>query len=390
MIKEKLLYVSPFPPLKSGISDYSEMLAYALKDYFDITLLIDNYELSDENMYRDFTVKIFEKSEIDYDNYKYIIYNIGNNPYYHSYIYQLCLQYPGLVILHDVILFYLIAGYYEKKQKLFSKIYEIGGCEAISIIRRAMIRDKKAILDYKEIAAQLPLNKELIKSGNKIMVHSEYARTCLLNNGMNRKKVRKINLLKQTKDGTVILPRKSLFQHFGIPEEAILITSFGYIAKTKLNHVVCESVKRLSDKLQIPICYVMVGEGNYVDAYIDDKLIFKTGYVTLNQFNSFLEYSDIVVNLRYPSMGETSAAMIRIMEYGKPCIIVSDAWFAEIPKDCVISLEKDEVLHLELELERLIQDDAFRKKLGRRAKEYVDAYHSSDVVCKEIIEFLQA
>ena len=51
MLKERLLYVSPFPPMKSGISDYSEILVYALKQYYDIDLLIDDYILSNKKMY---------------------------------------------------------------------------------------------------------------------------------------------------------------------------------------------------------------------------------------------------------------------------------------------------------------------------------------------------
>ena len=48
MKKPSLLYASPFAPMKSGISDYSEILVYALKNEFEITLLIDDYKL--ENM----------------------------------------------------------------------------------------------------------------------------------------------------------------------------------------------------------------------------------------------------------------------------------------------------------------------------------------------------
>lgn len=121
MEKKKLLYVSPFPPEKSGISDYSEILVYQLRDKYEITLLIDNYKLTNKKMYDDFEVVIYWKDRIEFEKFDYILYNIGNNPFYHSYIYELCLTHPGMVILHDCVLYYLVAGYYEKKKRYFPR-----------------------------------------------------------------------------------------------------------------------------------------------------------------------------------------------------------------------------------------------------------------------------
>lgn len=390
MKKEKLLYASPFPPQRSGISDYSETLVYALRDFFDITLLIDRYELSNEALYRDFEVLVYQISEIDFKKYNYIIYNIGNNPHYHSYIYELCLTHPGMVIQHDLVLYYLIVGYYEQRGELFSKIYEIGGADAIACVKRRMKAGVKSLLEYKDIAPKLPLNKELAQSGNKIMVHSEYTRQHLIAQGMEPQRIRKINhLILQTDANVVIQDRSRLFRKYGIPEDALIISSFGFIAETKLNDRVCEAVKRLAEKLDKKICYVMVGDGNFADRFLDNKMIFKTGYADMDEFISFLQYSDIVANLRYPSMGETSGAMIRVMEYGKPAIIVSNAWFAEIPKDCVVSLEVDELEKLEERLEQLIINEAYRIELGKKAKAYVYAEYSADVVCRNIGDFLR-
>lgn len=389
MYKENLLYVSPFPPQKSGISDYSEVLVGALKEYYNITILIENYKLSDSDLYKDIQVLVYKNQEIDFSQYKYVIYNIGNNPFYHSYIYKLCLKHPGLVILHDCVLYYLIAGYYESTNQLYSKLYEIGGTEAILVVKQAMQKEKKGILEYKDIASKLPLNKELAESGNKIMVHSEYAANMIKKYMPSSQRLRKINLIKQTKKDTKIIDKNVLFNKYHIPKDAVIVTSFGYIAETKLNDIVCKAVLNLNAELEKKICYVMVGEGDFADAYIDNKVIFKTGYVDLDEFNSFLEYSDIVANLRYPSMGETSAAMIRIMEYGKPAIIVSDAWFAEIPEDCVISLKIKEVDRIEDEIKKLVCDEKFRMDLGNRAKKYVDEFHSEQKICEEINDFLK-
>lgn len=388
MEKKKLLYVSPFPPQRSGISEYSEILVYTLKKYFDITLLVDNYKISIPNIYNDFNVLMYKKDIVDFQKYDYIIYNIGNNPMYHSFIYKLCLEHPGMVILHDCVLYYLIVGVYEEENKLYSKLYDIGGIDAICTVKQALKKENKPLLECKDIASKLPLNKELASSGNKIMVHSQYAYNMIKDNMSDIENLRKINLIKQTKTDVKIIDRKKLFAKYHIPEDALIITSFGYIAETKLNHKVCEAVKELCEEIKKKICYIMVGEGDYVNNQIDNKIVFKTGYTSLDEFNSFLYYSDIVANLRYPSMGETSAAMIRIMEYGKPCLIISDAWFAELPKDCVVSLEPNQIDQIKLKLYDLIEKEDYRKKIGRKAKEFVDLNHSPDKVGQEIYEYI--
>lgn len=389
MEKEKILYVSPLPPQKSGISDYSEILIYALKEYYDIDLLIEDYRLSNKSMYQDFGVFVYKKDSVNFSKYKAIIYNIGNNPQFHGYIYELCLKRPGLVIMHDFVLYYLIVGYYAGKGKLYSKLYEIGGVEAIAIVKHELKSERKNLLEYKNIAPVLPLNKELIKSGNKIMVHSDYARKRVESMTQKDVKIKKINMIAQTKKKVHIIARDRLFNKYNIPVDAILIGSFGYVAETKLNEFMCKAILNIQNKCSKKVCYVMVGEGNYVDEYVDNKTIFKTGYVDSDEMDSFLKYIDIGANLRYPSMGETSAAMLRLLENGKPTIIIKDGWFAEIPEDCVVPLGIEEIDRLESVILQLLSDEEYRGEIGKNAQEYIKNNHSEEAVCLEIKKFIE-
>lgn len=392
MKKKKLLYVSPFQPQRSGISDYSEVLVYALSSLYDITLLIDDYTLSNERLYRDFEVKIYGKDTLNFSLYDYKIYNIGNNPFFHDYIYELCLKELGMVILHDCVLYYLITGYYSARNCLYSKLYEIGGAKAIEVVKMARNKEQKNILEYKEIASELPLNKELAKSGNKIMVHSEFAKNMIFPYMENKSQLCKINMIQQTGDIVNIIERKELFDKFGIPKDKTIIASFGYVASTKLNDIVCRTVRSLNGKYNTNICYIMVGECDWeeVKKYIDNKCIFKTGFVNLNEFNSFLKYSDIVINMRHPSMGETSAAMIRILEYGKACITNNGGWFSELPDDVVCKIELNDIEDsLEKAIVKLIKDIKYKNKLESNALHYIESEYSNSSILNSIKNFLE-
>ena len=49
---------------------------------------------------------------------------------------------------------------------------------------------------------------------------------------------------------------------FGIPQESIVLASFGFVAATKLNDVVCRAMDRLATCSSVPLYYLMVGEAS--------------------------------------------------------------------------------------------------------------------------------
>ena len=67
MAKPTMLYASPFPPKKSGISDYSVVLVKALSEFYDITLYSDNYIIEEDSL-KAFPVVRHGYDEIDFDS----------------------------------------------------------------------------------------------------------------------------------------------------------------------------------------------------------------------------------------------------------------------------------------------------------------------------------
>src|SRR5262249_4041014 len=103
-------YFSPMPPAKTGIATYSSHLVSALAKRCEVTVFVPNHCAWSSP---DITLCNFEenpyliKSLPDYDQ---IIYHIGNNPHFHLDIYKVLLRFPGVVVLHDLVLYFLVAG----------------------------------------------------------------------------------------------------------------------------------------------------------------------------------------------------------------------------------------------------------------------------------------
>ena len=385
-----MLYASPLPPQKSGISDYSVALIKALSKVYDITLYTGNYIL-DEPSLADYPVLRHGYDDIDFNSFDYRIYNIGNHPGFHGFIYEAAIKHPGMVILHDYMLYFLFTGYYQKQNDLYSKLYSANDINSFLTVKRAVKKNGPDLLNQTELTFSLSLNKELLSSGNKIMVHSEYARNKVLSTGfIAEDKVRKINLLAHIDTSSdYYISKEELYSKYNIPTDAFVISSLGYIAPTKLNREICEAVKNISNDSSKKLCYVMAGDGDYVDDELESGRIIKTGYADEKEFNSFIKYSDLIVNLRYPSVGETSGAMIRILQLGKACIINNIGWFAEIPDECAVKIGTDNLkADIESSIKELSEDEKKRQSLGENAALYIEKEFAPEIIVEKIREFI--
>lgn len=388
LLKQRLLYASPFWPINSGISDYSEILLYGLKEYFAVTLLTDDYKVENKEIKNTFKILKYKKDDIDFNEYDHIIYNIGNNPYFHSYMYECIMNHPGIIILHDYVLYYLTVGYYMSKGNLYSKIFELEGAKGIDIVKKSLKgSNNNNLLEHKSIANLLPLNKEIIENSKGVIVHSEFTKKLVQTKYKNARTL-KINMVNMNEGFEKFSDSNYLKNKYNIDHNAFVIGSFGYIAPTKLNHIICEVIKKINLKTDNKIYYVMVGEGDYIDEYLD-KYIIKTGFLKKEDYNSVLKRCNVISNLRYPTMGETSISLIHAMGLGKACLVTDDAWFSELPDDVVVKINngnaKEELYCSILDFRN---NEEKLATISQKAKAHIKEEYAIKKISKEIFNFI--
>jgi glycosyltransferase involved in cell wall biosynthesis len=391
----KIAYFSPFNPQKSGISDYSERLVPFLKKISDVDLWMDGITPSNQELsgYARFDYSKNKKIRSKLKDYDVILYNMGNNPYFHGRMYDVFLEYPGVVILHDYVLFYLVTGYYLHQKKdeqgyireFFSNYGRYGLDEV-----KGLLRNWPNLLEYR-YPEKFPLIKSLLGKAQGIIVHSNSTRRLVLQNGYPPDQVVHINQVTYLNSDSEIPGSEimNLKEHYGIRENDCVIGSFGFIAPTKRNLEVIHVMNEISTGEHMK--YLMAGEGDYVNGYLSGTIL-KTGYVSSREFGALLQGSEIVVNLRNPSMGETSATLIRAMSEGKPCIVSDTGWFSELPDDVVIKISCDPVREREelaRELRLLLDDPDRRSSFGNRARDYAEHHHDPGTIVQKIAKFLE-
>ncbi|WP_441908414.1 glycosyltransferase [Paenibacillus sp. MCAF9] len=394
--KKKIAFFTPLPPVKSGISDYSVDIICELSNYFIIDVFIDTNYLHDGGLPEDVSVyehSYFKERSNQYDD---IIYQVGNSEY-HIFMIDYLKQYPGTVVLHDYnlhgILHFLASknsGIEQYKQFLYEDF------------------DRKIVDDYiSELVSgnislkefEFPCNGAVTNYANKIIVHSDYAKKLLLQKDIKRN-VKKIPHYARIKD---IDNTDDIRRRLSIDENKIVISAFGHIHETKRILPILKAYKNISEFNDQTILY-LVGKPspsikNEVERYIQDNNLSNkvniTGYTNLDEFEDYIDITDICLNLRYPYNGETSGSLMRILSKGK-CSIVNDLGsFSEVPDECCVKLkspemltELDEIEMITEKLKELVYNPELILSIGTNARAYAVNELDIKMIAERYKEFI--
>ena len=105
--------------------------------------------------------------------------------------------------------------------------------------------------------------------------------------------------------------------------------------------------------------------------------------------------TDICLNLRYPSNGETSGSFMRILAKGKCSIVNATGSFAEFPDDICIKLppveqtgEANEPAVIYEALRKAACDTTFREKTGSLARKFAEENLDIKKIAKIYYEYV--
>lgn len=372
MSSMKIALFSPLHPLKSGIADYTEEMLPFLKAHFDIDLYVDpGHVPSAPSLRSAFGVFPFAAESFPASNYDAILYHMGNYYRGHRFVYEALKRYPGIVVLHDYVLqgFYAEMAEAEKTPRNYQKLLErYYGKRGLAIAERAARRVYPSIWETEE-ALEYPLNEEILDLAAGVIVHSDFVRERV--EKRTAKPVAKIphhgHILKN-------FDRQAERQKWGIRPEEILISSAGFVNRNRRYEVIIEALGKIADSR---LRYIIAGEDRgrllrHLTARAAARISVEP-FIPLEKLESLIFASDICVNLRFPTMGETSGTLLRQMGYGRPTLVTNFGWYAEIPDWAVVKIEPDidESALLTAAFSLLMHDPDLRQSMGREAASYV-------------------
>ncbi len=383
----KLAVFTPLNPARCGVSDYSEALLPRLARHCEIEVFVDNYEPI--GFKTDGGLKVRPSAEYEPRDFDATVYHIGNNPY-HTYAYNCAMEHAGIVVLHEFNLHHLVADATIKRGDWDQYLHEVnynGGPADVAYAER--VRNLEVGPDYDGLA----MNRRLLDRSRALVVHSSYLVNQVQEAGFSLP-VRKIP------HGAWIpeVNRNAWRAHLGLTEDDPLIGIFGFLKPYKRIPQCLRAMKRLV-RLEPRVRMILVGEEHpdlpirrLVSQLDLNEHVRILGHVPIDQFEQLIGAVDICLNLRYPTVGETSGTLLRALGLGRAVVVSDVGAFSEFPDDVCLKVPAGdgEIDALTETLLRLTAQPGLAAALGRRAREYVATECSWDHVADLYADWIQA
>jgi 2-polyprenyl-3-methyl-5-hydroxy-6-metoxy-1,4-benzoquinol methylase/glycosyltransferase involved in cell wall biosynthesis len=388
----KLAYFSPLNPQPSGISDYSEELLPYLAERAQLTLFVDGFRPTNPALLSQFECIDYRRDGIDskqLDAFDAVIYHVGNDHRYHSQIVETMRRHPGIAVFHDLALQDFFLGLARERKDLRIYLDEMLACHGEKERRLAEEHLRRGSVPP-HVAAPLtfPLNCRLAREAEGIITHSDWAKE-RLQAIASHASIRRVNMPVQTRGDEVSRNQSD-------DPRPVSIASFGLITPGKGIEQVLRVLATLRDEFDFR--YTLVGADNpYFDvrALINDygmaDRVAITGHVSLAEFKRRIADTEIALNIRERTVGETSASLCRIMAAGVASILADVGWYSELPDDSVIKIPLDQHSDALLAafLRRLLADKDFRARIGSNARRYMLAEHSMEHAAEGYFELIE-
>ncbi|MCE5360909.1 MAG: glycosyltransferase [Acidithiobacillus sp.] len=391
--RRKLAYVSPLPPEKSGIADYSGELIPELTRWYEVEVIVAQPKVADATIRANCPIRTVKEFHARAARYDRVLYHIGNSPF-HEHMFALLAEIPGVVVLHD---FYLsgIQAYRDlhglAPHAFARALLESHGYSAV--------RERFTEPDTQEVIWRYPANLSVLQSALGVIVHSDYSRR-LARQWYGDAAGTDWAVIPHLRTPAFTTDRKSARAALRLAEDELLVCSFGLLDPTKLNHRLLEAWLASPLATDIKAHLVFVGEnhgGDYGQILLrrirESKAtehIRITGWVNVKTFRQYLAAADIGVQLRALSRGETSGTLLDCMNYGLATIVNAHGSLAELDPQGVWMLP-DEFSDEELTqaIMKLARHPEQRRALGMRAQEIIRTHHAPRRCAEQYFEAIE-
>ncbi|HET7129558.1 MAG TPA: glycosyltransferase family 4 protein [Gaiellaceae bacterium] len=361
----KVAYYSPLAPMRSGIADYSALLLPALRDRIEVVTAEPGKRAPAADV---------------------ALYHVGNDPDAHGWIVDALAARPGLVVLHEYVLHHLIAGITIGRRH--GRAYLDAMERELGVAGRLLglgVLDNLLPLLWETQPERFPLAGPVLDRAHGLIVHSSYvgerARAAGYEGPMWR-------IPHPAWPMAAVSPASDVA---GDP----LIGCFGFLNMNKRIPELLEAFAAFRRDRPGARLLLVGAAGERFDVQrrlerlgLTDGGVERVDYVPEDRMWSLMAACDVLVNLRYPTMGETSGSVIRALSLGKPLVVSDVGWFSELPDDTVLKVPVDDT---EVDVLRAALGVAAQhgSALGSAARAYVEREHDLAAVADRYVEAIE-
>ena len=376
---KRLAVFTSLPPSASGIGQYSAELLPALAKFYTITAVIPNDAPDPSPLPGNITIVRAAEFATTRPPIDARIYQVGNSPD-HAAILDLAEREPGICVLHDVTLQHVQLwralhggpAANDVYRAEMAQRYGVAGEEAAG----ALLDNRPAAIPY----AAIPLCERVLGRSLATIVHSRYARAEALRHCPDAA----IDVVPHGVPPAPPGDRAAARAALGLPPDALIVAALGNLIPEKRLEVALGAFARALYGLPAAL-FVVAGTGSrhydprgFARTHGLEPLTRWLGRVEAARFEALLVAADLCLNLRWPTGGETSGSLLRMLAAGRATLVSAAGSFAEVPEEACIKvpLGADEEETIVRAIVRAGNERGWTDAIGARAREFVLREHS--------------
>jgi glycosyltransferase involved in cell wall biosynthesis len=365
-------FIGPLPPTRSGIADYDSEILSSLSENASLSLSISTYEPGEA------TTALAARHDV-------LLFQIGNDPLHAPSVEALLSperRTKAVVVLHDFVLHHLFAAAYldRGREADYARALEAAhGARGRAFARKLRRGARVPVWDVDPWA--FPMSGAVLRSAAAVVVHSAFVRDLVRRENPSAAVVEIPHHVVEAPRTERDAARRAL----GIPLDRPVAASLGIVTPAKRIASVLEALASLPRERR-PFLYVggALEDGDPLRARAGELGLGADtafgGYLSEDAFWRAASAADFAINLRHPTMGETSGAVCRLAGFGLPLVVSDAGWFAELPETFAARVPPDarEVENLAAEISRLAFEPGLARRRGAAAAAWGAARRPAD------------
>jgi glycosyltransferase involved in cell wall biosynthesis len=342
-------FFSPLPPARTGIADYSAALLGALRKCGEARA----NQAGDVNLY-----------------------HLGNNAL-HGEIYRRALDEPGIVVLHDAMLHHFFLGALAKEEYIREFIWNYGAWNE-ELAGRLWAGRARSAAD--PLYFRYAMLRRVVERSRAVIVHNGRAEAIAREHGAVT-----IHQIPHLFEPPALPPGYEVIrlrERLGVQGGDLLFAVFGHLRETKRIPAVLRAFARVrrerkNVKLLVAGEFVSGDLARALEGELTADGVIRIGLLPDREFHLYAAASDVCLNLRWPSAGETSGIAVRLMGMGKCVAVTEGEETAAFPEGAVIRVAagpaEEEMLGAFLFW--LAGDPGRAREIGARAAAHIASCH---------------
>jgi glycosyltransferase involved in cell wall biosynthesis len=391
--RPKLAFVSPLPPERSGIADYSAELLPELARHYDIEVVVDQENIADPWVQANCAIRSPDWLRANAHRMDRVLYHFGNSTF-HQHMFELLEEIPGIVVLHD----FFLSGI-QAHREMHGMAPHAWARELYQAHGYAAVQERYHVRDLADVVWKYPATFSILQQAQGVIAHSGHARR-LAREWYGERFAQDWAVVPLLRAPSAKVTRAQAREALKLNASDFMVCSFGQLGPAKLNHRLLEVWLRSVLAKNERCVLVFVGEntgGDFGELMLQTirrsglaHRIRITGWTDWGTFRHYLAAADVAVQLRTYSRGETSAAVLDCMNHGLPTIVNANGSMADLPADAVWMLPDEfEDAQLIEALETLWQNSTRREALGTRAREVILTRHAPRACAEQYVAAIE-